>query len=84
MKQPLLSSVWSVMLDGKSSSCKIIALEGSKPTGAIIFEFIKLYSYGINNIFAFNEESLDMLQQAYSQDSLIKWQLKKKQESFMK
>ena len=53
MKQPLLSSVWSVMLDGKSSSCKIKALEGSKPTGAIIFEFIKLYSYGLNNIFAF-------------------------------
>ena len=59
MKQPLLSSVWSVMLDGKSSSCKIKALEGSKPTGAIIFEFIKLYSYGLNNFFAFitNQES---------------------------
>ena len=41
MKQPLLSSVWSVMLDGKSSSYKIKALEGSKPTGVIIFEFIK-------------------------------------------
>ena len=53
MKKPLLSSVWSVMLDGKSSSCKIKALEGSKPTGAIIFESINLYSYGLNNIFAF-------------------------------
>ena len=50
MKQPLLSSVWSVMLDGKSSSCKIKALEGLKPTGVIIFEFIKLYSYGLNSI----------------------------------
>ena len=58
MKQPLLSSVWSVMLDGKSSSCKIKALEGSKPTGAIIFEIIKLYSYGLNNIFAFKFQKL--------------------------
>ena len=54
MKQSLLSSVWFVKLDGKSISRKIKALEGSKPTGAIIFELIKLYSYGFNNIFAFN------------------------------
>ena len=43
MKQPLLTRVWSVMLDGKLSSCKIKALEGSKPMGTIIFEFIKFY-----------------------------------------
>ena len=77
MKQPLLSSVWSAMLDGKSSSCKIKALEGSKPTGAIVFEFIKLYSYGINNIFAFSHScNVSCYLNSLCTQGFLKWVLR--------